>query len=377
MISQRGRGGKCSRPGMVRGIWESLVSTFSSEGAEEWKDILKDAKIVAKYQRTNMDNYRLLKTGIKSKKQKIKLRIPPTLQLRWDWHEKKKKDLVPWISSKLIYLYRCTVKDVDGKPHNMTFAFNLIELQRQILVASCMASMINDKNLAGFSINVYNPVTQDPLNDVEIKDITKAFIDITKEYTKWALGKDIIKYSGLAALALSFIPSAVATLPSIGLVMWGAPVLTGLISVGEMLENKSVTEVKDNLLSLEGVYAVGKYLKAQDVETLELGGLHPVFRLVLGMGINLGVDEYNNYVRRKSGEKTGEFDLKIAETIRDIENIRKKLLPRDIKDVRKSDALCQIVKNNANALKLSMTGGSLYYKYMKYKTKYLRLKKLL
>jgi hypothetical protein len=80
--------------------------------------------------------------------------------------------------SMMCKYYDCCLKNEKeefcekcGKVESSTFAFNIIEIMRQIVVTKC----VNKKNKVKMPIIIFNPITQEPFNIDELEEIKQQF----------------------------------------------------------------------------------------------------------------------------------------------------------------------------------------------------------
>jgi hypothetical protein len=119
---------------------------------------------------------------------------------------------------ELILVLTCNFADYEGKVHvGLEFAFNVLHVARQVIVAACEAQALADevRSTCPLPFVVMNPVTQEKFDKADLDTFNEAFTAGFRAVPPANLGRVVANVLGRAGWALYF--TTLAT-PALGLV---------------------------------------------------------------------------------------------------------------------------------------------------------------
>ena len=197
------------------GFWKSVVKPAT--------DLLFPVQQVKILQKQNEENWvKVTRKSLKS------IPLPDMLQL----HSPKGEPF----PEALLLVQTCDVNDDAGKIHSgLVFAFNVMHVARQVIVAACEAQMLADEmgSECPLPFVVMNPVTQNQFDKADLSTFNEAFVAGFRALQPADLSRKVMKY---AATGLTY-----AAYAAFGLKLLGAhPETTGAFSDAFTLASGSI-----------------------------------------------------------------------------------------------------------------------------------------
>jgi len=233
--------------------------------------------------------------------------------------------------TQLIWANECHVKDNKGRWRTMLFAYNLMHVTRQVIVAACEAQTISKRYDVSLSSLVVNPVTQIPFSEATLATMAKTFKvnfqTLTATWTQTIFSK---------AKTVGMLLGWGLMIPTGGPLTYAMPWLfaTGNLATILGLSSKAFFMVSKSSELFHNWYLVDRSVSNKDLERvmqmMQIVQIIPNYLDKVYLGYNLFAGLLS---KKEAGGGAQPFDRRFARQINGVEKKRKELMP-----IQRSDA---------------------------------------